>query len=91
MENYQIQGTTIVSASCTRIPKEERDKTLYYYDVRHDDNCKGEAVMLRPFVMVNHWGTIVTEQPLNFFGDNCIYLSKNEGETINMALSMLDV
>jgi len=35
---------------------------LYCYDVRHDDECQGIACEVSPFVMVNHWGTILSRR-----------------------------
>lgn len=34
------------------------------YDVRHDDECRGIPCEIAPFVMVNHWGTIILVEPL---------------------------
>ena len=32
--------------------------------VRHDDECRGIPCEIAPFVMVNHWGTIILAEPL---------------------------
>ena len=37
---------------------------LYVYDVRHDDECLGIPCQVKPFVLVNHWGTIISRKPV---------------------------
>lgn len=34
------------------------------YDIRHDDDCQGDAVEVAPFVLVNHWGTVIMRDKL---------------------------
>lgn len=33
-----------------------------YYDVRHDDECRGDMAQLKDRVMVNHWGTVISKE-----------------------------
>ena len=42
-----------------RIRRDTVPDGLYAYDVRHDDECRGIPCEIAPFVMVNHWGTIL--------------------------------
>ena len=42
-----------------RIKRDTIPDGLYTYDVRHDDECRGIPCEIAPFVMVNHWGTII--------------------------------
>jgi hypothetical protein len=42
-----------------RIKRDTIPDGLYAYDVRHDDECRGIPCEIAPFVMVNHWGTII--------------------------------
>lgn len=37
---------------------------LYVYDIRHDDECQGIPCEVAPFIMINHWGTIISKQPI---------------------------
>ncbi len=34
------------------------------YEVRHDDDQQGDPVQIANWVMVNHWGTLITDKPL---------------------------
>ena len=46
-----------------RIRRDTIPDGLYAYDVRHDDECRGIPCEIAPFVMVNHWGTILCRGP----------------------------
>ena len=50
---------------------------LYAYDVRHDDECRGIPCEIAPFVMVNHWGTIILAEPLDLPDDGRRYIDEN--------------
>lgn len=49
-----------------RINRDSVPKELFCYDVRHDDEGRGIACEIKPYVLVNHWGTILskTEIPM---------------------------
>lgn len=38
----------------------------YKYEVRHDDDCQGDWAQIKEGIMVNFWGTIFTEEPIDF-------------------------
>lgn len=45
----------------------ERDtvpRGLYLYEVRHDDDCIGDPVQIARGIMVNHYGSIITREPI---------------------------
>ena len=44
-----------------RINRDSVPKGLYCYDIRHDDECQGIACEIKKFVLVNHWGTILSK------------------------------
>ena len=48
-----------------RIKRDTVPDGLYTYDVRHDDECRGIPCEIAPFVMVNHWGTIIPAERWN--------------------------
>ena len=50
---------------------------LYAYDVRHDDECRGIPCEIAPFVMVNHWGTIILAEPLELPDDGRRYIDED--------------
>lgn len=49
---------------------------LYAYDVRHDDDCRGIPCEIAPFIMVNHWGTIILAEPLELPNDGRRYIDE---------------
>ena len=86
MKLHEIE---IVGATCERISHEKRNENLFYYEVRHDDCCVGEPISIQKSVMVNHWGTIITKQPISDLDNGCLFLSDEESELINEALATL--
>ena len=50
--------------TCGRIKRNTVPEGLYVYDVRHDDECQGIPCQIKEFIMVNHWGTIISTKPL---------------------------
>ena len=53
-----------------RIKRDTVPDGLYAYDVRHDDECQSIPCEIAPFVMVNHWGTIILAEPLELPDDH---------------------
>ncbi len=50
--------------TCARIDPASVPKGYYRYDIRHDDECGGDPVEVARFVLINHWGTVITNEPL---------------------------
>ena len=46
------------------VDKSTVPKGLYLYEVRHDDEGHGEPVQLGNWILVNHWGTLISSQPV---------------------------
>ncbi len=46
---------------------------LFCYDVRHDDYGQGIACEVKPHVMVNHWGTILSKEEIPMEEDGSYY------------------
>lgn len=34
------------------------------YEVRHDDDCQGDAVQIARSIVVNHWGSLITRDEI---------------------------
>lgn len=83
----KFRNVKIIGATTVRIAQEERNKAYFYYEVR-DDGC-GTAVSIHRAVWVNHWGTIITNQPITDWQDGTVYLDDEESELINEALASL--
>ena len=63
-----------------RINRDSVPKGLYCYDIRHDDECQGIACEIKKFVLVNHWGTILSKEEIPIKGNMTQYLSEDECE-----------
>lgn len=50
--------------TCCRIDRSTVPKGLYVYEVRHDDEMRGDPVQIANWIMVNHWGTLISSKPL---------------------------
>ena len=59
-----------------RIKRDTVPDGLYTYDVRHDDECRGIPCEIAPYVMVNHWGTIILAEPLELPDDGWRYIDE---------------
>lgn len=46
---------------------------LSCYDVRDSDHLDGSMAEVKPFVMVNHWGTILSREPFPLDGHGSYY------------------
>ena len=44
--------------TCCRVDKDTVPDELYIYEVRHDDDQRGEPVQISDWIVVNHWGTV---------------------------------
>ena len=36
------------------------------YEVRHDDDGRGDPCEIANWIMVNHWGTVISNRPVQF-------------------------
>ena len=50
--------------TCARIDRDTVPKGLYVYEVRHDDDQQGDPVEIGRWILVNHWGTIISNRPI---------------------------
>lgn len=46
-----------------RIKRSDLPKGVYCYDIRHDDECRGDMAQIKDYVVVNHWGTVISKEP----------------------------
>ena len=60
--------------TCLRVNHQTVPKGLYLYEVRHDDDMQGIPSQIGEWILVNHWGTLLSNKPLklepNFDGSN---------------------
>ena len=50
--------------TCLRINRDTVPKGMHAYDVRHDDYGRGDPCEIAKNIMVNHWGTLITNQQI---------------------------
>ena len=48
----------------SRIDRASVPKGLYVYDVQHDAECQGIPVQIADLILVNHWGTLISNSPI---------------------------
>ena len=47
-----------------RIDRGTVPQGYHLYEVRHDDDCQGDAVQIARGIMVNHWGSLITREEI---------------------------
>jgi len=67
-EEVEILGKPALF-TCGRLDRNTVPSGYHAYDVRHDDMCRGDAVQLQKFIMVNHWGTLITRDKVKLHKD----------------------
>lgn len=50
--------------TCLRIDRNTVPDGIYMYEVRHDDDQQGLPVQIADWIIVNHWGTILSDMPI---------------------------
>ncbi|MDD2957574.1 MAG: hypothetical protein PHR92_03505 [Lachnospiraceae bacterium] len=66
-----------------RLDRDTVPEGLFCYDVRDSDNLDGSMAEVKPFVMVNHWGTILCREPFpmneygSYYPEDWGYLDKS--------------
>lgn len=55
--------------TCIRIERSTVPKGYQLYEVRHDDDCRGDAVQIARGIMVNHWGSLITREEIKLPSD----------------------
>lgn len=67
-EEVTILGKPALFTSL-RIIRDTVPRGYHYYEVRHDDECQGEAVQIARGIMVNHWGSLITRDEIRLPSD----------------------
>lgn len=52
-----------------RIDDKYIPKGIYKYELRHDDECQGTIRELSTKILVNYWGTIISNKPIQLDRD----------------------
>jgi hypothetical protein len=48
----------------SRINRDSVPDGYFLYEVRHDDDCQGDAVQIARMIIVNHWGSLITKDEI---------------------------
>ena len=62
-ELVELDGIPVLFTN-GRLNRQSIPEGLFCYDIRHDDGCRGIACEVKPFVGVNHWGTILSKKEI---------------------------
>lgn len=78
-ENYMLVDMDgyICLFTNIRLNRDTIPKGLYCYDVRDNDG-DGSFAEIQPFVMVNHWGTLVSKEPIPLNQYGCYWPEREE-------------
>lgn len=63
-----------------RINRDTVPQGYHLYEVRHDDDCQGDAVQIARNIVVNHWGSVITRDAIKLPPDGCLDI---EPEALN--------
>ncbi|MGN4128118.1 LPD28 domain-containing protein [Lysinibacillus sphaericus] len=79
----QLQYQKIEFATCLRVPVDERNPDLHYYDVSHEDDSFRPA-MIAKHLWVNHLGTIAVKKTLEMKHNDkkCLILTEAQKDAI---------
>ena len=58
----EIDGKPVLFTNM-RLDRDTVPEGLFCYDIRDSDDLDGSFAEVKPFVMVNHWGTILCREP----------------------------
>ena len=50
--------------TCCRCDRSTLPKGMYMYEVRHDDDQQGIPCEIAEHILVNHWGTLITNKSI---------------------------
>ena len=62
-EPYKLFNNEVLFTDL-RINKDYLPKNIYRYELRHDDESQGIMCEITPSIMVNFWGTILSNKPI---------------------------
>lgn len=50
--------------TCLRCDRNTLPKGMYMYEIRHDDDGMGEPCEIADWILVNLWGTVISNRPV---------------------------
>ncbi|MBR5090536.1 MAG: hypothetical protein IK093_13990 [Ruminiclostridium sp.] len=55
--------------TCARCDRSTLPKGMFMYEVRHDDDQQGIPCEIAECILVNHWGTLISNRPIRLVRD----------------------
>ena len=56
--------------TCMRCDRSTLPKGMFMYEVRHDDDQQGVPCEIAERIIVNHWGTLISNRPIHLEAPN---------------------
>ena len=50
----------------------------HLYEVRHDDDCQGDAVQIARNIIINHWGSLITRENIKLPPDGYLDIQPDD-------------
>ncbi len=76
-ELMELFGKTVLFTNM-RVDRSTVPENLYVYELR-DEDCTGDICEIKPFIMVNHWGTIICKEPIELDTKwNCKFVDEGD-------------
>lgn len=50
--------------TCLRCDRKTLPRGMYMYEIRHDDDGQGIPCEIADSILVNHWGTVISNRPV---------------------------
>jgi hypothetical protein len=71
-----------VEATCFRVRHADRLPDKHYYEIREDDDGRGDPITVEVRVIVNHFGTIISDDAIDLGPDGFLVLTEDEQSDI---------
>lgn len=88
-ETLELLGNTVLF-TCLRIDRATVPEGLHAYDVRHDDDCTGIMCEIAPNVLVNHWGTVLSREPIELTDNGRRFITEDDYSYLGDEMSLSD-
>ena len=61
-----------------RLDRKTVPQGYHLYEVRHDDECQGDAVQIALGILVNHWGSLITTDEIMLPADGYLDIDPDD-------------
>ncbi|MGZ4031025.1 MAG: LPD28 domain-containing protein [Tumebacillaceae bacterium] len=88
MKKMKFKGQK-VEITTDRIPEEDRNPDLYYYEFKHDEEKSYLPYMIESEVNDDFWGTMISEEPFEFNNGDFHSLTEDLGQKLAKAFNLI--